>query len=931
MPESSPKQRPSLAFGSLPDHGDPTNEFDSVSRRSKKKKRTKKQQNSTSQPDEDISHLTADVDLPDGLEQQQDGLTGEDTHMNLDSTPTGTQEQTQAHIPSKKERKRNKRAAKLAKQQASVVSAVEADEEPSHVAEVADAEESTFVVKPEKEDKDRQPTKNLDTEPKKKRKRKSRNRVEDEPQQSPKKFKHSHSEGRNEVVSENQDGEAHHDTVENIEASRHGDLDENGSSQQLHIDHEQSLHPDVNLKDSTMRSKARPKDEGAVDAMDEDVQVGREANDEVELHQDDDDNGEATMASEAQSASHIGKRHRASAPSQSATRLAAATTHKDVLVTTGITQDEVGDHEEQGVAGVDKGVPSTPMNGAAVEEIEVPSTLPNSNSKDEPRLTQPASSKTRSGRKRVAKPDFFSRMADDTQEIANSQSPSKATSASKKNQGKQVAVLDEGAQARSPVTIRRSTRSKNTTVAKESSKSDSDAEELPSAEKVETPRTPKTPVTVFGSLSDLEIRNLTQTIELFREENDMTQFQVNDLIHCNPKDPKAIDLWGRITASVPGRSRQGVIYQTRRRFHNFAARGAWTPEQDQELAQLFERYGNKYTLIGKYMNRYVEDVRDRVRNYIICGKQLKKDYWSDEETDRLIAIVEKAITEIEQQRAKRGDKDNRPVDEDINWQLVSQGMNRTRSRLQCLSKWKAIKPQLAGGGLDGVITSIEEVIEQARRTAVAITHRNRCLIIKEILKTGAKNENLIPWVKVRAEFEYKWTRPPLLVIWYRLKRTVPNWKSLNVQETYTDDIDYDAEYREIAFKIKRHQKSKSKAKRVADSKFSDEDDEDDEDDDNDDVRNEGEQEDESEKESKDDDKLADEQLDTTDGSVDLGLEGAGAKYEIEDSEPEANTRKLRYGRTRSGGRPPKPQVLPMEEYDESSDTNASQVASIPAS
>ncbi|KAI0185264.1 hypothetical protein EV127DRAFT_315178, partial [Xylaria flabelliformis] len=296
---------------------------------------------------------------------------------------------------------------------------------------------------------------------------------------------------------------------------------------------------------------------------------------------------------------------------------------------------------------------------------------------------------------------------------------------------------------------------------------------------------PKTPATLSGAFSDFEIRNLTQSIERFRDDHGMTQVAVNDLIHRNPKEARGTELWERIMATCPGRSRQKVINQTRRRFHNFVARGTWTTEQDQELRQLYEHHGSKYAMIGQMINRHPEDVRDRIRNYIICGDNLRKDQWSQEETTRLIAIVEQAIAEIRRQRSLQGLDDSRPVEEDISWQLVSLGMDRTRSRLQCIAKWKSLKPQLSGGGLDGEVVPIEEIIQQARETATTMSYRNRFLIINEILKTNANADSRIPWLKVRTELKGKWTRPPMMIVWFRLKRTLEGWQSLNVKETCT--------------------------------------------------------------------------------------------------------------------------------------------------
>ncbi|KAI1259591.1 hypothetical protein F5Y18DRAFT_290959 [Xylariaceae sp. FL1019] len=567
------------------------------------------------------------------------------------------------------------------------------------------------------------------------------------------------------------------------------------------------------------------------------------------------------------------------------------------------------------------------------EDIQVPSSVPQPDGTEGLSFNQVDTGKAATtGRRRVAKPNFFDRVPEELNE-SDLQSPSTAAVNRRKGKGKQVAGPQNGDEA-GPSTA-------NGKVKQPKISSMLEGAETPSNNSVVRLRTPRTPVTVTGAFSDLELRNLSQAIERYREDTGKTQHDVNDLIHGNPKDAKSNELWERIMATCVGRSRQKVINQTRRKFHNFVARGTWTPEQEQELRQMYEQYGNKYALIGQLINRHPEDIRDRIRNYLVCGDSRRKDQWNQEEQDHLIAIVEQAIEQIHTERAKQGDSSGRPVEEDINWQLVSQGMGRTRSRLQCISKWKAIKPQLVGGGLDGETAPMEEIIEKGRQTAITMSYRNRSLVIQAIQRTGANADSRIPWLKVRTELNMQWTRPPLMIVWFRLRRTVENWQTLNVKEIcivllqrfkeyhkldYIEDSSTDfsleSEYREVEYKIKRGRKSHTTIKTPAIAKTSDD----------------------------EDDAVVD-QLDapaadaaeneivshhTRSHSVDLGMHGGAVENpeerEIADSDPDVKTHDAtRRRRTRS--QPDEVEEVEEKGYEsgnQSSDTHASQASSIPA-
>jgi hypothetical protein len=1002
MADSSPHHSPNAVPSSINvDVDNQADQHGNLTHLVKKKRRNKKRSSSASQLDNDPLPLVAhsvnlDATTYDG-EQQQSNTNGnvvdvandidiadvanvvDIVNAIVDSTRISAEGQEQSLSQQKSGKKGSRRATKLARQQAATaILASETNNEPSRIAETWDGQEHAVATNHELEAEENNTARfEKHTDPPsttaKKRKRRSQTNVEGSLEQSSKKHKHTHS-SVNVDEAEDQGAQAQMGAVEGAEASPDNGISLNALAEQLYSDRKRKPHRDViqeqlelSEPDVAKNSKQEHEYEEPVEVMDIDGEGGRtmneaaenQATDETEIRQYDnidyeyhDDKGANVISSldEELPIDPMLTQCQPSASMESVNGLAPETGN-DEFITTGITPG-AGRHEEQNGATFTEEFAPSHITSPASEEAEVPSSVPHPSSAGESSMRRRKATKASTGRKRVAKPDFFSRVANDVNENTDVHSPTTAALSRKKGKGKQIVVSEDESQA-GPSTINGSTRQpKITSMLKDGESVDGEAPTTPSSGSAVRVPTPRTPATLSGAFSDFEIRNLSQAIERYRDDHQMTQHEVNALIHGNPRDSGAGELWDCIMATCPNRSRQKVINQTRRRFHNFVARGTWTPEQEQELKEMYEMHGTKYSLIGTLINRHPEDIRDRIRNYIICGDKQRKDQWSPEETQKLIAIVEQAITEIRQQRAKRNLDDSRPVEEDISWQLVSQGMDRTRSRLQCMSKWKAIKPHLVGGGLDGELAPIEEIIQQARETATTMSYKNRCLILQAIYKTGASADSRIPWLRVRNELGLKWTRPPLMVVWFRLRRTVSNWQSLNVKEICTillqdfqhthkleypdednTDVDYTAEYREIEHKIKRGRKANALGKTSATiDKFSDDEDEEEE----------VEEEEEEAETIRDQFPTTGEKAEEETGvsrsrrhrpsSVDLGAGTPSQKQpEIDDSEPETNTRSSRRRRARPRGSLVKPQGPEADQSDqESSDTNASQVSSIPA-
>ena len=283
-----------------------------------------------------------------------------------------------------------------------------------------------------------------------------------------------------------------------------------------------------------------------------------------------------------------------------------------------------------------------------------------------------------------------------------------------------------------------------------------------------------------GGLTDEEGGAISEAIERFRLSRNLDLDRITELVHQNPKNGPIVNrrLWEVVQAACPSRKRQKLIDWCRQKYHNFVARGTWTKEQDEELADMIAKHGHKWSVIGKEINRHQNDVRDRYRNYLACGPNLNKDYWTQEEEDRLREIVAqclKAISAIRKLEPSPGD--DRTNEECLDWDIVSQKMNRTRSRRQCLEKWKKLRDaQEVGHCADLLGSGSSWRLERARKELRKMTHHDKYLLVQAILETGANRDSKISWEAVQStSFQKPYEKTTLAVCWGRLKRAVPGW------------------------------------------------------------------------------------------------------------------------------------------------------------
>ncbi|KAI4869819.1 hypothetical protein F4820DRAFT_443611 [Hypoxylon rubiginosum] len=481
--------------------------------------------------------------------------------------------------------------------------------------------------------------------------------------------------------------------------------------------------------------------------------------------------------------------------------------------------DEDADEDEHPVVDPD---------GSEGDKDEESGFSPQTTSADNSSVAAPSTPTKRAAGKRVVKRTFFERIAQEEADNKNGQSSSSVagpSKSSKKRQPKMSAMLQGETE-------------------------DSQDQNTSSAMPHGAPSTQQHPHKLAtGAFSEFELRNITQAVERWRDDHQLTQHQVNDLIQGNPKKVKSTQFWARIVATCPNRKRQKIINQCRRKFHNFVARGSWTTEQNNELKELWDIYGNKYAVIGRIINRLAEDVRDRVRNYAICGNKRRSDPWTKEEENRLESIITEALETIRAQRESADISDDEDDEDLIDWQRVSELMERTRSRLQCMSKWKIMVRQkhASDGSIDGgEVLPVDDIIDKARDEAEAMSNDERYHLVKAIRAYRSQADSRIPWAKVREKkMGKRWTRPTLMLVWYRLKLSVADWNVMSVPEITKqlskryheteelpfpdgEDYDLDAEYTEIKNKVNKILKYQSRRAKVeSDDDTRDDDDDDD--------------------------------------------------------------------------------------------------------
>ncbi|KAK1625075.1 hypothetical protein BDP81DRAFT_328815 [Colletotrichum phormii] len=411
------------------------------------------------------------------------------------------------------------------------------------------------------------------------------------------------------------------------------------------------------------------------------------------------------------------------------------------------------------------------------------------------------STRSTASKKQRSKPDFFekSTSAQETPEYLEvAGSAAGAIQEAAEDQEPEV----EEAPVKKPASTKKAKPQMKLKKPKRTAASSTPATVTPKPAKTKTPKKaaqPKgapqgPPEFIAGQFSLEEMRKLREIVEKYRDENDLTQEEMNNLIQmkqrrkpCKTAIPydsdKFLHLWNYICAALPDRRRQKTIDVARQNFHNFKARGGgWTAKEDVKLAMLYAKHGSCWTKIAEELGRYDKDVRDRYRNYVICGRTEGRTYWTEEEEKEL---VEHVITLL--RRTDRSpSKIQEPYEPFINWQTVSELMGHKRSRLQCMRKFKSLNVELAPSDVlrsSRPASKVTWTLEKARKQIQEMAPEDKYELVRAILAGGASRDRLIKWTKLaNLEFRRKWSKKTLQVLWYRLRQLVPDEKEKSVRD-----------------------------------------------------------------------------------------------------------------------------------------------------
>ncbi|KFX97061.1 hypothetical protein V490_02989 [Pseudogymnoascus sp. VKM F-3557] len=294
-----------------------------------------------------------------------------------------------------------------------------------------------------------------------------------------------------------------------------------------------------------------------------------------------------------------------------------------------------------------------------------------------------------------------------------------------------------------------------------------------------------------GKMTDADLAVIKNQLLKYREMNDITEEQQNRLIHG--KASEHAELFNMVCEEFPDRKRWAIIKFCRRKFHNFAARGKWTPEDDEELNEAYRLMPRKWTQIGQRLNRHPEDCRDRWRNYLVCGDNMITVYWKPDEEQKLRRVVAECVSHLQEMKdlgmlAATADQEGQSLVTLVDWQTVSEKMGRTRSRLQCRQKWKRMH-----GDADADADEVDATPHNARRSwreaaARKETQRmdldDKLMLLRSIQESQVEREGKVQWKNLGSEeFRERFDFRAARLAFTKLKAVVPGPIPTDLQET----------------------------------------------------------------------------------------------------------------------------------------------------
>jgi hypothetical protein len=292
-----------------------------------------------------------------------------------------------------------------------------------------------------------------------------------------------------------------------------------------------------------------------------------------------------------------------------------------------------------------------------------------------------------------------------------------------------------------------------------------------------------------GKLSQEDTVRVSDAVEAYRNVTGMTQHAINEIIQGNALSDAGKKLWDFIMDEVPDLPKRNVQSWTRRAFHNFAARGTWTPEQDDELMEAFERNPKKWAMIGAELNRLPDDCRDRWRNYLSVTN-LALGPWQEGEERQLREAVKKCIELIrEERRGNRElghDNDDSYHEKDIDWMRVSELMDSSRSHLQCYRKWNRIKTKEQATTDDLMVERVVMDDSWGRLKSAQdkskLRAHEKLQFLQAIHDSGHNKEKDIDWKKIDEQLDRSHEVMELRICLRGLKQNIPGHDKMNLQK-----------------------------------------------------------------------------------------------------------------------------------------------------
>uniref|UniRef100_A0A7S3Q1Q3 Myb-like domain-containing protein n=1 Tax=Chaetoceros debilis TaxID=122233 RepID=A0A7S3Q1Q3_9STRA len=145
-------------------------------------------------------------------------------------------------------------------------------------------------------------------------------------------------------------------------------------------------------------------------------------------------------------------------------------------------------------------------------------------------------------------------------------------------------------------------------------------------------------------------------------------------------------IWAEVGKELPHRHIH-TIYRCGLRLVHDCKRGEWTNEEIQELKMFHVQYGSKWVQIGKKLNRTPDCCRDKFRESGDDGKVSGR--FTKEEIERFIKLLKKNLKLGQDATVEDMRKAHFEDGIAIPWEGLS-GAMKTRSRLQCFSKWESL-------------------------------------------------------------------------------------------------------------------------------------------------------------------------------------------------------------------------------------------------